>query len=150
MRIYSSLAELAADEGCEIGVSQWLEITQDRINRFADATNDHQWIHVDPARARAELDMDTIAHGYLTLSLIPHFTSEIFTVASVKRMINFGANKVRFTGIVPVGSKLRGRVTLSKAVLSAASLRTISEFTIERDGVAKPVAVAEIITLFYE
>jgi len=150
MKTYATLADLAADQGNEIGVSDWLEVTQERINRFADATDDHQWIHVDPERTRAELDMDTIAHGYLTLSLIPHFTGQIFEVTSLKRLINLGANKIRFSGIVPVNSRLRARVTLSKAVLSKGSLRTISEFTVEREGAAKPVATAEIITIFYE
>ncbi|WP_342642895.1 MaoC family dehydratase [Rhodoligotrophos ferricapiens] len=150
MKIYPTLADLAADQGTEIGVSDWLTMTQDRINRFADATDDHQWIHVDPERTRAELDMEPIAHGYLTLSLIPYFTSQIFTVTSVKRLINLGANRLRFTGVVPVNTRLRGRVTLAKAVLSSSSLRTVSEFTVEREGVKKPVAIAELLTIFYE
>lgn len=150
MRTYATLADLAADQGKEIGVSPWLTVEQERINGFADATDDHQWIHVDPERTRAELGMDPIAHGYLTLSLIPYFTSQIFTVTSVKRLINLGANKIRFTGVVPVNSRLRGRVTLTKAVLSSASLRTVSEFKVEREGEAKPVALAEILTIFYE
>lgn len=150
MNVYDNLAALAADEGEELGVSGWIDITQERIDLFAEATGDRQWIHVDPARAQAELGMGTIAHGYLTLALIPRFMQEILAVASVTRMINYGANKVRFTGMVPSGSRIRGRVTLARAVLSPGSLRTISTVTAECEGVAKPVLVADVITLFYE
>ncbi len=150
MKVYRTLAELAADEGRELGISGWVDITQDRIDTFAEATGDRQWIHTDPERARAELGMPTIAHGYLTLSLVPRFFQEIVTVESVKRMINYGANKIRFTGMVPSGSRLRGRITLSKAVLSPNSLRTISTVVAECEGARKPALSAEVITLFYE
>ena len=150
MREFANLAELAAEQGNEIGVSSWTEITQDRINRFADVTGDHQWIHTDPERTKRELQMSTIAHGYLTLSLLPAFMGEIFSVTSLKRMINYGSNNVRFMNMVPVGSRLRGRVSLQKGVLSSSSMRTICEVTVEIEGQAKPALRAEVITLMYE
>ncbi len=150
MREFGTLAELAAEHGTEIGVSDWLKIDQDRIDMFADATGDHQWIHVDPERTRAELNMNTIAHGYLTLSLIPSFLGELLTVKSVKRALNYGSNKVRFTNMVPVGSRVRARLFLEKAVLGDGTLRTISNVTIEIEGADKPALVAQTITLFEE
>ena len=150
MREFATLADLAAEQGNEIGVSSWTDITQDRINRFADVTGDHQWIHVDPERTMQELDMSTIAHGYLTLSLLPSFMGEIFSVTSLKRMINYGANNVRFVSMVPVGSRVRGRVGLQKGVLSSSSLRTICDVKVEIEGQTKPALKAEVITLMYE
>ena len=150
MRIFPSLSELAQEQGKEIGVSEWLEISQQRINQFAEATGDHQWIHVDPERTRKELDMDTIAHGYLTMSLIPGFIYQVFEVTSVKRIINYGANKIRFTNMVPVNSRLRGRISLQRAVLSSSSLRAICDVVVEIEGQRKPALKAEIITLMYE
>ena len=150
MREFNSLADLAAETGNEIGVSDWLEIDQDRIDAFADATGDHQWIHVDPDRCQAELGMGTIAHGYLTLSLLPQFLGEMFKVKSVKRAINYGSNKVRFTNMVPAGSRVRARLQLDKAVLGEGTLRTISNVTVEVEGADKPALVAQTITLFEE
>ncbi len=150
MRVFATLAELAAEQGNEIGVSSWTDITQERINQFAEVTGDHQWIHVDPERTQRELQMSTIAHGYLTLSLLPAFMGEVFSVASLKRMINYGANNVRFVSMVPVGSRLRGRVSLQKAVLSSSSLRSICEVKVEIDGQPKLALKAEVITLMYE
>jgi acyl dehydratase len=150
MREFATLAELAAEQGNEIGVSSWTDITQERINQFAEVTGDHQWIHTDPERTQRELQMTPIAHGYLTLSLLPAFMSEIFSVTSLKRMINFGANNVRFVSMVPVGSRLRGRVGLQKGVLSSSSLRTICDVKIEIEGQTKPALKAEVITLMYE
>ena len=105
---------------------------------------------MDPERTQSELGMSTIAHGYLTMSLVPKFVGEVFSVASVKRAINYGANKIRFMNMVPVNSRLRGRVKLTRASLSADSLRAISEVSIEIEGVGKPAMIAETITLFYE
>lgn len=150
MREFERLADLAAEQGNEIGVSSWTDITQERINLFAEVTGDQQWIHTDPERTERELQMSTIAHGYLTLSLLPAFMGEIFTVKSLKRMINFGANNVRFVSMVPVGSRLRGRLSVQKAVLSSASLRTICDIKVETEGQTKPALKAEIITLMYE
>ena len=150
MRQFGTLGELAAQKGTEIGVSGWLTIDQERIDMFAEATGDHQWIHVDPERTRAELNMPTIAHGYLTLSLIPKFLGEILGIDSVKRAINYGSNKIRFVNMVPVGSRVRGRLHLDKAVLGGNTLRTISSVTVEIEGAAKPALIAETITLFEE
>lgn len=144
------MAELAAEQGNEIGTSDWVTVQQDRINTFADATGDHQWIHVDPERTQAELGMPTIAHGYLTLSLVPKFIGEIMTVTSVKRALNYGSNKVRFTNMVPAGSRLRGRLVLDRAVLGERTLRTISTVTVEIEDQERPALVAETITLFEE
>lgn len=147
---YETLKQLAQAQGTELGVSDWVTIDQARINAFAQATDDHQWIHVDPERTQKELNMTTIAHGFLTLSLIPKFMFEIFTVKSADRIFNYGCNKVRFQNMVPVGSALRGRLFLTRAVLSEKSLRTIAQVTIEMKGAEKPALIAETITLFYE
>ncbi len=150
MREFECLRDLAEEKGNEIGVSPWLTIDQERINLFAEATDDYQWIHVDPKRAKAELNMPTIAHGYLTMSLIPRFMGEIFTVKSVERAINYGANKLRFTNMVPVNSRVRGRIRLDRAVLGEKSIRTISTVTIDIEGQEKPALIAEAITLMFE
>ncbi len=150
MRVFKTLREMAGAVGTEIGVSDWLLIDQDRINRFAETTEDHQWIHVDPERTRRELDMSTIAHGFLTLSLLPHFMSQIYTVESVTRAINYGSNRIRFLNMVPVGSRVRGRLVLDKASGGAGNLRTISSVTVEIENDSKPAMVAETITLFFE
>ena len=150
MREFENIEELAAAAGTEIGVSNWMRIDQTRIDMFADATGDHQWIHIDPVRARAELNMPTIAHGFLTLSLIPKFMGEIYTVKSVKRAINYGTNKVRFTNMVPVGSKVRGKLNLTRATLDGGSVRTISSVSVEIEDEEKPALIAETITLMYE
>ena len=150
MRRFRTLSEFSEHQGTEIGVSDWLTITQDRIDGFAEATGDHQWIHVDPERTETELNMPTIAHGYLTLSLVPKFLHEIFTIESVTRAINYGSNKIRFTNAVPVGSRVRGRLNLLKAVLGADTMRTVSSISVDIEGATKPALVAETITLFYE
>ena len=150
MRTFPTLKDLAAEQGNELGVSDWLVIDQERINMFANATDDHQWIHIDPERTEAELGMSTIAHGYLTLSLVVPFVQQIFSVNSVKRAINYGSNKVRFTNMVPVGSRVRGRLKLLRATLGTGNCRIISEVTVEIEGQTKPAMMAETITLFYE
>lgn len=150
MRVFPTLSDLAVEEGTLLGTSSWADMPQSRIDLFADATEDHQWIHTDPARTRAELGMPTIAHGYLTLSMIPSFMYEIFQVDSATRIVNYGANKIRFLNMVPAGSRIRGSMKLQRAELSSGSLRTISEVTVEIEGHSKPALVAEIIMLFYE
>ena len=150
MRKFLRLSDLASEKGKEIGVSGWRTIDQKMIDHFAEVTGDFQWIHIDPERTRKELDMPTIAHGYLVLSLLPVFLSEIFTVASVKRFINYGSNKIRFMGVVPTNSQIRARTLLKKAVLSEAMLRAVFEVTIEMKGADKPVAFFEVITMLYE
>lgn len=150
MKVFETLSALAAEKGKELGVSQWAEIPQTRIDCFADATGDHQWIHVNPERTQAELGMAPIAHGYLSLSMVPGFMYEVFRVDGAKRIINYGANKIRFTNMVPVQSRVRGRISLKDADLSNGCLRAIMEAKVEIDGQPKPALVAEVIMLFYE
>ncbi|HUE46450.1 MAG TPA: MaoC family dehydratase [Aestuariivirgaceae bacterium] len=150
MRVFPRLSDLAAEQGRLLGTSSWLEMPQSRIDLFADATEDHQWIHVDPQRTQAELGQSTIAHGYLTLSLIPHFMDEIMRVESATRIINYGAERIRFLSMVPVDARVRGAMTLQRVDLNNGQLRTNFEVTAEIEGVAKPALVAEVIMLFYE
>lgn len=150
MRVFNSIAEYAAEKGKEIGVSDWVLIDQARVNLFADATGDHQWIHVDPARTQRELGIGTIAHGYLTLSLLPELMSKISGVKSVTRGINYGANSVRFTNMVPVGSRVRARVALKDVQPKAGGQQIVNEVTIEIEGVERPAMVAETLTILYE
>ena len=150
MRDFPRLADLAALKGTELGTSQWVTITQQMIDDFADVTGDKQWIHIDPERTRKELGIATIAHGFLTISMLPRFMQEVFHVQSVKRIINYGSNKIRFIGMVPVNSRIRGRAVLAKAVLSNASLRATFEISVEMEGSEKPVAFAESIVLMFE
>jgi len=136
--------------GQETGVSDWYEITQDKVNLFADATGDHQWIHVDVERAKKELPTGgTIAHGYLTLSLVPMLSSQIMRIDGVTRGINYGCNKVRFTNMVPVGSRVRGRQKLLEVQDRAGGLQLINEFTIEIEGQDRPACVAQTISIVY-
>jgi acyl dehydratase len=144
-------ADLTAHVGKELGTSAWVEITQERINTFADATGDHQWIHIDTARAAKEMPGGkTIAHGYLTLSLIPMLGGQIMRVDGVSRGINYGSNKVRFTNMVPVGSKVRARQVL-KAVepVKNGGMQLTNEVTIEIDGADRPACIAETISVVY-
>jgi acyl dehydratase len=150
MRVFPRLSDLAANQGQLLGTSSWLQMSQARIDLFAEATEDHQWIHTDPVRTQAELGQPTIAHGYLTLSLIPHFMDEIMRVESVQRIINYGAERIRFLNMVPVDSRLRGAITLQRADLTNGCLRTNCEIAIEIEGAGKPALVAEVIMLFYE
>lgn len=147
---FATLAEFAEAAGTEIGVSDWVEVTQSRIDRFADATDDHQWIHIDPERTRRELDGPTIAHGFLTLSLIPRFLYEVLEIESVAHSINYGTDKVRFLNMVPVGAKLRGRLHLDRVVTNGSSLRAHATVTVEIEDQEKPALVAQTITLFHE
>lgn len=142
------LAEVPSLVGQEIGVSDWLEITQDRVNRFADATGDHQWIHVDIERATKELG-SPIAHGYLVLSLIPFLAKNIVRYEGVSRGINYGCNKVRFTNMVPVGCKVRMRVKMLTCEQRAGAYQIINQCTIEIDGEERPACVAETVSLVY-
>lgn len=150
MRVFPRLSDLAAEKGNCLGSSDWVHIDQPMIDAFANVTGDNQWIHTDPVRTEKELNMPTIAHGYLTLSLLPRFMQEVFTVESVERFINYGSNKIRFIGMVPVNSDIRGRAVLKKAVLGKQMLRAVFEITVELKGSDKPVAIFEAITLLYE
>ena len=151
MREVRGLDELERLAGQEVGVSAWLTITQDLVDRFADTTFDHQWIHCDPERARRESPYGgPVAHGFLTLSLIPGFRSQILSLTGVSRVINYGVNRVRFPNAVPVGARVRG-VQAIKTVERTASgaARVISGFVIEIEGEAKPACVAETVTLVF-
>jgi len=143
-----ALSELPGLVGQEVGVSEWLEITQDRVNRFADATGDHQWIHIDVERATKELG-SPIAHGYLVLSLIPLLSKNIVTYTGVSRGINYGCNKVRFTNMVPVGARVRMRVKLDACEMRAGAYQLINQCTIEVEGQERPACVAETVSLLY-
>ncbi|BBX17669.1 dehydratase [Mycolicibacterium duvalii] len=148
MKKFNNLAELAAAEGTQLGPTEWLDITQDRVNLFADATDDHQWIHVDPQRAADGPFGGTIAHGLLTLSLIPHFTHQLYTVDNVAMAINYGYNKVRFITPVPVGAKLRARAELTAVAQLENAVQATLTTTVEIEGSEKPAAVAESIVRF--
>jgi acyl dehydratase len=150
MRIFASLAELAACTGQEVAVSDWITISQEQINLFAEATGDHQWIHVDVEKAAAGPFGAPIAHGFLTLSLLPRFFESSFEVTGSRMGVNYGLNKVRFTAPVPVGSRLRGRMKLLAAEAIAGDGMQMSwEVTVEREGSAKPVCVAESLVRRY-
>lgn len=144
------LSEINKHVGEEIGVSEWVQIDQDRVNKFADATGDHQWIHIDVERAKRELPTKgTIAHGYLTLSLIPFLASKISRIEGVSRGINYGSNKVRFTNMVPVGSKVRARSKLIAVEPKGPGMQLTNEITIEIEGQERPACVAETISIVY-
>ena len=146
----TTLAELAALKGTELGTSDWVEVTQERVNLFADATSDHQWIHVDVERAKAESPFGgPIAHGYLTLSLLIPMWSEVLVVTDVKMAVNYGLNKVRFPAPVPVGSKLRLVATLKDVEEVAGGLQVTASAVIEAEGAAKPVCIAELVVRVY-
>ncbi len=134
--------------GQEVGVSDWLEIDQDRVNKFADATGDHQWIHVDVERATREIG-GPIAHGYLTLSLIPFLSAGMLPVKGVTRGINYGSDKVRFTNMVRVGKRIRLRQKLIGVEPKAGGLQIKNECTIEIEGEARPACVAETMSVIY-
>lgn len=150
MRTFESLAELAALVGQEIAVSDWLTITQEQVNLFAEATGDHQWIHVDVERARAGPFGAPIAHGFLTLSLLPRLLESCIEVRNVRMGVNYGLNKVRFTSPVPVGSRLRARATLQSCeAIANDGMQMVWLVTVEREGSDKPACVAESITRRY-
>lgn len=148
MYVFRAIADFIEAEGTELGVSSWLEISQDRINMFADATGDHQWIHTDVERAAAGPFGATIAHGYLTLALIPALASSTYQVDGARMAINYGLNKVRFVTPVTVGSRIRVRTTLAKAEAGPDRVRAYFVNTVEIEGQARPACVAERITVF--
>jgi acyl dehydratase len=143
-------AEIQDLVGSEIGVSEWMEITQDRVNAFAEATDDHQWIHVDVAKAAAGPFRGTIAHGFLTLSLTVTLSSQVELDVGAPRMaINYGLEKVRFPAPVPVGSRMRARVGLVSAVDVEGGIQVNRLITIEVEGGEKPAMVAETVSRYY-
>ena len=150
MKTFHTLAELAALVGQEVVVSDWITITQEQVNLFAQATGDHQWIHVDVEKARSGPFGAPIAHGFLTLSLLPRFFESSMTVLETRMGVNYGLNKVRFTAPVPVGSRLRARMKLLKSEpIDNGGFQMTWEVAVEREGAIKPVCVAESLARHY-
>ncbi len=150
MKIFETLSELAGLAGQEVAVSDWITISQEQVNQFAQATGDHQWIHVDVDRATAGPFGGPIAHGYLTLSLIPRFFLSSLQIREARMGVNYGLNRVRFMAPVPVGSRLRARMKLLKSEpIDKGGAQMTWEVAIEREGAAKPVCVAESVARHY-
>ena len=150
MRNFENLQQLAALAGQPVSTSDWTTVTQEQINQFAQATGDHQWIHVDPVRAQAGPFGAPIAHGFLTLSLLPLFFASAMHIQNVRMGVNYGLNRVRFVGPVPVGSRLRAHIKLLAAdAIDQGGYQFTWEVTTEREGAAKPVCVAESISRLY-
>ncbi|GAB3171871.1 MaoC family dehydratase [Streptomyces incanus] len=148
-RIFTSVDDLKAAVGEQLGYTDWLEVDQKRIDLFAEATGDHQWIHVDPERAAAGPFGTTIAHGYLTLSLLPLFGPQLLSVENVKMGVNYGTNKVRFPAPVPVGSRVRATAEVTAVDEVGGGVQVTTAFTVEREGGDKPVCVAESVARYY-
>jgi acyl dehydratase len=151
MRRFSDFREFKAAVGTEIGASEWVEITQDRINRFAEATCDEQWIHVDHDRAKDELPGGkTIAHGLLSLSLAPMFIRSVIDLNGLRNTLNYGADRIRYLSPVPAGSRIRGRTSIAEAEdVPPDGLRVNYRMVIEIEGSERPACVAELIALHY-
>jgi acyl dehydratase len=149
MREFNGFDEIKSAVGTEVGASDWIEITQDRIDKFAEATCDEQWIHVDPDRAKQELPGGkTIAHGLLSLSLAPLFIRSVMTLRGLKNTLNYGADRIRYLAPVPAGSRLRGRLTIAQAEdVPPHGLRVHYHLVIEIEGSERPACVAELIAL---
>jgi acyl dehydratase len=146
----TGLETLRALVGTELGRSRWFEIGQDRIATFADATDDHQWIHLDPERAARESPFGgTVAHGFLTLSLLPSMLSDVLAMVDAKLVVNYGLNKVRFPAPVPAGSRVRAAIVLAALDDEAGSTQLTLDVTVEREGGTKPVCVAEFLVRRY-
>ena len=150
MPVIRSIDDAKALEGEEIGLSDWVVVDQNRIDEFAEATADYQWIHVDTERAAREMpNGNTIAHGYLTLALIPALTAKFVEFENLARVVNFGANKVRFYTPVPSGARVRARAKGLQARQRAGALLLTSEVRIEVEGEKKPACVAEILGMYF-
>jgi len=150
MKILQTLSDLAGLVGQEVVVSDWITITQEQVNLFAQATGDHQWIHVDVEKAKAGPFGGPIAHGYLTLSLLPRFFQSSLKIEQTRMGVNYGLNKVRFPAPVPVGSRLRARMKLLKCEpIDQGGFQMTWEVAMEREGSAKPVCVAESMARYY-
>ncbi|MFV9457773.1 MaoC family dehydratase [Rhodococcus sp. NM-2] len=134
--------------GHTLGTTNWLDITQDQVNRFADATDDHQWIHTDPVRAAEGPFGGTIAHGYLTLSLAPMVLAEVLEIDDTTAALNYGLNKVRFPAPVPVGARLRATVTVTSAQQKPAGIETVFGLTYEVEGGGRPACIADVVVLY--
>ncbi|TQM15836.1 MaoC family dehydratase [Pseudonocardia kunmingensis] len=149
MRVFNGVDELRAAVGSTLGVSDWVTVDQSQIDTFADATGDHQWIHVDRERAKAGPFGATIAHGFLTLSLLPVLVAQTFQVEGTKMGVNYGLNKVRFTSPVPVGSKVRASAELAEVTDVDGGVQLTTKVTVEIEGSERPALVAEWLTRRY-
>ena len=149
MKSYQKLDDLKPLVGQIIGTGEWLLVDQERINRFAEVTGDDQWIHIDPARAAQGMFGTTVAHGFLTLSLLPYLSRSSFKVEGTRMTVNYGLNRVRFPAPVPVNSRLRARHKLLSLEPIEGGVQVINEVTIEREGQDKPVCVAESVSRHY-
>lgn len=149
-RVFEGIAEIEAAIGEHVGYSSWMEVTQERVDAFADATGDHQWIHVDPVRAAEGPYGATIAHGYLTLSLVPLLGAEVMEIRGFGMMINYGLDKVRFPAAVPVGSRIRAGIELTSLQRKSSGVQLNSLVTVEIDGSDRPALVAETVRLMVE
>jgi acyl dehydratase len=147
VRTFDGIAELQAAAGSDLGVSSWHEVTQEQVNLFAAATGDHQWIHVDPVRAASGPFGTTIAHGFLTLSLVPLFAAEVYRVEGIRMSVNYGCEKVRFPAPVPVGSRLLGSVRLDSVIPSSLGYTVAATVTVEIEGADKPGCVAQTLAV---
>jgi acyl dehydratase len=146
---FASVADLRAAAGTSLGYTDWITVDQERIDTFADATGDHQWIHVDPQRAAAGPFGTTVAHGYLTLSLLPALVAGRFSVEGARMGVNYGLNKVRFPAPVPAGSRVRALIDLLDVTDVTGGVQVTAKVTVERDGGDKPVCVAETLSRVY-
>ena len=150
MHVIKTIEDAKALEGKEVGLSDWIVIDRKRITQFAEATGDFQWIHVDEERAQRELPGGkTIAHGYLTLALIPALTGGFVKVENLTRALNFGCNKVRFYAMVPVDSRVRARAVVKQARMRGGALHLLSEVRVEVEGEKKPACVAETLGMYF-
>jgi acyl dehydratase len=149
MRIFSDVDELRAAAGTQVGVSDWFTVDQSQVDTFADATRDHQWIHIDEERAKAGPFGTTIAHGFLTLSLLPMLIATVYRVDGVRMGVNYGLNRVRFTSPVPVGSQVRGNVELLEVADVSGGVQLTTKVTVEIAGSERPALVAEWLTRQY-
>ena len=147
MRVFNGIDEVEKAVGEHLGYSDWLEIDQKRIDLFAEATGDHQWIHVDPERAKDGPYGKTIAHGYLTLSLLPVLGTQIFSLEGLKMKVNYGSNKVRYPSPVPVGSRIRGGAVFKSLERTAKGANLVVGYTIEIEGGERPALVAETVVV---
>jgi acyl dehydratase len=150
MRVFTDTSELDSAVGQVLGSTEWIEIDQDRVDKFADATDDHQWIHVDQSRAADGPFGGTIAHGYLTLSLIPWLSSQIFSFETPGARLNYGLNKVRFPAPVRVGKRIRGSATLQEVKDLPAGKQVVVAYTIDIEDEPKPACVAETVVLLLD
>jgi acyl dehydratase len=147
VRVFSAVEQLREAVGEQIGTTEWLEVTQERVDAFADATDDHQWIHVDAERAAEGPFGGTIAHGFLTLSLLPFFSTRLFSLDTAGPRLNYGLNKVRFPAPVPVGGRVRATVTFVEVADVPLGQQLVLRFVIELEGSDKPACVAEQVVL---